>query len=330
MYLETSSIPMLAGRGEPLSDRTDPYPAEPARTAFRYARLKFRERCVLDAADGSLHLVHCSERSAMLEIPNGWLSVSLPITGLLHASSRSILWQIGHRRMLVWDGALQLRGGNGSGWISLCGSPLAWRRAGAEWVDELFPDEGPCAGSVLRLLVRLVRVVRKGPQQEEGIQDLLADLCAALHEQQSRLRELLPRCSGRTRQNRRRTLLRLLRVQHTIRTRPEQNLDMASLSRQVNYSTWHLGRIYREVFGETPSEYALRLRLERALHLVLRTSLPFCEITEASGFESQSSFCRAFRRQYRTTPTKARAAPPGACIAPSGTAPSGSPHPGMS
>jgi transcriptional regulator GlxA family with amidase domain len=59
--------------------------------------------------------------------------------------------------------------------------------------------------------------------------------------------------------------------------------------------------MYRDVFGETPSEHAQRLRMLRAWTLVRDTRLPICEITEALGFESQSSFCRAFRQAYGTT-----------------------------
>jgi transcriptional regulator GlxA family with amidase domain len=59
--------------------------------------------------------------------------------------------------------------------------------------------------------------------------------------------------------------------------------------------------MYRDVFDETPSEYAARLRLERAWSMVRDTRLPICEITEALGFESQSSFCRAFKNAYGAT-----------------------------
>ncbi|MGH8076662.1 MAG: helix-turn-helix transcriptional regulator, partial [Lysobacter sp.] len=68
----------------------------------------------------------------------------------------------------------------------------------------------------------------------------------------------------------------------------------------------HLIRIYRDVFDETPSDYAMRLRSERAWHLVLHTALPVGEITEALGFESQSAFCRAFKHTFGLTATEAR------------------------
>ena len=42
--------------------------------------------------------------------------------------------------------------------------------------------------------------------------------------------------------------------------------------------------MYREVFGETPSEHVARLRLARAWSLVRDSALPVCEITQKLGF----------------------------------------------
>jgi AraC family transcriptional regulator len=60
------------------------------------------------------------------------------------------------------------------------------------------------------------------------------------------------------------------------------------------------------VFGETPFEYAARLRFDRAWRLVRDTRMPVCDITEALGFESQSAFCRAFKHAFGVTTTQAR------------------------
>src|SRR5690606_27797391 len=105
---------------------------------------------------------------------------------------------------------------------------------------------------------------------------------------------------------RQQTLLRLLGVRHLIEIHDDGRPDLAMLARSANYSPWHLMRVHREVFGQTPSEYASQLRLERAWSLVRGTRLPICEITEALGFESQSSFCRAFKNAYGATTGQVR------------------------
>ena len=64
--------------------------------------------------------------------------------------------------------------------------------------------------------------------------------------------------------------------------------------------------MYRDVFGETPSEHAARLRLERAWTLVRDSAMPVCLITQHLGYESQSAFCRAFKNAFGLTTTQAR------------------------
>ena len=78
------------------------------------------------------------------------------------------------------------------------------------------------------------------------------------------------------------------------------------LAPSASYSPSHLIRLYRDVFDETPSEYAARLRFERAWRMVRDTTMPVCEITEALGFESQSAFCRAFKQSFGVTATELR------------------------
>jgi transcriptional regulator GlxA family with amidase domain len=135
---------------------------------------------------------------------------------------------------------------------------------------------------------------------------MLEAACQVLIEQQHELQDRLPRCNGRTLLRRQQTLLRLLRMRHLIEINGDDRLDLARLARSANYSPCHLIRMHREVFDETPSEYAGRLRLDRAWSLVRDTRMPVCEITEALGFESQSSFCRAFKHAYGATTGQVR------------------------
>ncbi len=131
-------------------------------------------------------------------------------------------------------------------------------------------------------------------------------LSASLLEQQHSLHSLLSRCNGRTLARRRQTLMRLLRVRHQIHCHPDVRLDLECLAKTANYSPCHLIRVYRAVFGETPSEYAARRREEQAWRMVSDTALPICEITGMVGFESQSAFCRAFKNTFGITASEAR------------------------
>lgn len=310
MNLDTHFTPPLTVWSDGPTER---YPAptlsRSAVVALRTHRMKFGEHLSLSEQADRLHLIRSSERTATLVIPSGWLSLSLPLAGFLRARSTDIDWQLRRGRVLAWNGALQVKAANGCGWIVLCGPPEAWRRAGANasFITEIFSEEQACARELFRLLIRLLRSMDRPLTDGSEASMLIAEIAAALHEQQRHLRNLLSRCAGRTFRGKHRTLLRLLRVQHLIRTQLDRHHDMAWLSKQVNYSVWHLTRVYRAVFDETPSDYANRLRLERSLQLVRHSALAFCDITEAAGFESQSSFCRAFKKVFAMTPSAMRA-----------------------
>ncbi len=281
----------------------------------KYRALRFAEELVLDGNDGdALRLVHASGRGSRLRIPAGWLSLCLPLSASLNLESLDGSWELERKHLRVWrEGPLRLDCPSSGSWLVLTGPLTTWRarvRAlgsrHADGVHEIFPRESHCPRELRRLLVRLARCVRGAPTMgcDPGL--LVEAACQALIEQQRELQERLPRCSGRTLLRRQQTLLRLLRMRHLIEINGDDRPDLARLARSANYSPCHLIRMHREVFDETPSEYAARLRLDRAWSLVRDTRMPVCEITEALGFESQSSFCRAFKNAYGATTGQVR------------------------
>lgn len=281
----------------------------------RHVALHFAGHVEFDALRGSaLHAIHAAGRASRLQLPTGWLAVFVPLSGWLQLESADGDWTLPAGRVQVWrDGELRIDCPSSGAWVGLAGPLRAWSRharpaPGQAAAPCLFPRQGDCPRALRRLLVRLVRASRGSAGVDCDPAMLVDALCIALAEQQRDLHECLQRCSGRTLQRRQQTLLRLLRVRHLVEVHGDGRPDLASLARSANYSPWHLIRMHRDVFGETPSEYATRLRLQRAWSLVRETRLPICEITEALGFESQSSFCRAFKNAYGATTGEVRQA----------------------
>jgi AraC family transcriptional regulator len=278
------------------------------RNDIAYLALHFAGQFDFDAnRSGGLHVVYGTGRASRLHVPAGWMSLWLPLAGCLQLESPDGEWDLSAGRMQVWrDTELRVDCRSSGCWLGLVGPLEAWSRhlraaLGHDTNPGIFPRESSCPRILRRLLVRLARTAR-GTTATAGDPGMLVEAtCVALLEQQHDLHERLQRCSGRTLQRRQQTLLRLLRVRQLIETHHDNRPDLARLARSASYSPWHLIRMYRDVFDETPSEYAARLRLERAWSLVRDTRLPICEITEALGFESQSSFCRAFKNAYGST-----------------------------
>jgi AraC family transcriptional regulator len=269
------------------------------------------------AAGDRLHLAHANQRGARLDVPAGWLSLWLPLHGELQLESPQSHWTLPCSQLLIARDTSLIGGSRAAGlWLALAGpyaiwSPLLQMLPDSPHVNELFPRQWVCPRDLRRLLVHLTRQARDHCAAHEP-EPTLRELCAALLERQRDLQPLIDRCNGRTLQRRRFTLQRLLRVHQLIERDGEGRLDLNQLARSASYSPWHLIRMYREVFGETPSEHAARLRLGRAWSLVRDSALPVCEITEKLGFESQSAFCRAFKNAYGLTTTQVRHLPPAA------------------
>src|SRR5262249_22644641 len=91
-------------------------------------------------------------------------------------------------------------------------------------------------------------------------------------------------------------------------------LDVRALARAAHLSEAHFSREFRRVFGETPHQYLLTRRLERAAALLRNTDRSVADICLAVGLRSVGSFTTSFGRAYGVSPTAYRAAHPPAAL----------------
>jgi AraC family transcriptional regulator len=68
----------------------------------------------------------------------------------------------------------------------------------------------------------------------------------------------------------------------------------------------HFLRMFKHLFHQTPHQFILSKRLERAQYLLMHTSLPVTEICFALGFESHGSFSWLFSQRIGCSPTAYR------------------------
>src|SRR5258705_1073634 len=102
----------------------------------------------------------------------------------------------------------------------------------------------------------------------------------------------------------------LLRAKDLIDARYRDRLDVPALARAARLSTAHFSREFRRSFGETPHQYLLTRRLERAAALLRNTDRSVADICLAVGLTSVGSFTTSFGRAYGLSPTAYRAAYP--------------------
>ena len=108
----------------------------------------------------------------------------------------------------------------------------------------------------------------------------------------------------------------LLRAKDVVDARFREPLDVPALARAAYLSPAHLSREFRRAFGETPHQYLLTRRLERASVLLRNTDRSVADICFLVGLRSVGSFTTSFRRVYGMSPTAYRARPPAARACP--------------
>ena len=99
----------------------------------------------------------------------------------------------------------------------------------------------------------------------------------------------------------------LLRLLHDMRERADAGSTLSTLAALAGWSPFHLHRAFRALVGETPKQYTLRLRLERAAARLVASDDSVLDIALDAGFKSHEVFTRAFGRHFGQTPTAHRA-----------------------
>ncbi|MCW3092498.1 MAG: response regulator [Ferruginibacter sp.] len=82
------------------------------------------------------------------------------------------------------------------------------------------------------------------------------------------------------------------------------DLDVDLLARVMNMSRPTLYRKIKEISDLTPSELVSVARLKKAAELLITGEYKIFEVAIMAGFHSQSSFGKAFLKQFKVTPTE--------------------------
>lgn len=97
---------------------------------------------------------------------------------------------------------------------------------------------------------------------------------------------------------------RIKKAHIIIRKNYRDKILLDTLASRVGLSKYHLQRLFKAQFNETPAACLLRTRLELARHYIkLKTQISMSQLAEECGFSSLAVFSRAFSKQYGITPT---------------------------
>ena len=82
----------------------------------------------------------------------------------------------------------------------------------------------------------------------------------------------------------------------------EQNLSLEDYAAMCMMSKYHFLRTFKQVTGETPLEYRMRMRIENAKDMLEEGTLSVSEIGERLGFSSPAYFSDTFKKSVGVSP----------------------------
>jgi AraC family transcriptional regulator len=86
----------------------------------------------------------------------------------------------------------------------------------------------------------------------------------------------------------------------------EDDLSLDEMAQSVGLSTAHFARMFRKSTGETPHQFVLRQRLERAKDMLRASDARVLDVAVACGFKTQQHFAQVFRDVCGISPTEYR------------------------
>lgn len=82
----------------------------------------------------------------------------------------------------------------------------------------------------------------------------------------------------------------------------QRKISVGQLAEVANMSESSLTRAFRKAVGMPPVMYCCRLRIHKALNMLINTEMSVSEIADATGFEDSNYFSRMFRQFTGSSP----------------------------
>jgi AraC-like DNA-binding protein len=99
---------------------------------------------------------------------------------------------------------------------------------------------------------------------------------------------------------------RLLVAKDYIEANFDKKIEIETIARIANVSTFHFFRTFKQVFKTSPHQYILTLRLKKAAQLLKKRQYSITDIAYQIGFADIHAFSKAFKKNYGVAPSHFR------------------------
>jgi AraC family transcriptional regulator len=153
-----------------------------------------------------------------------------------------------------------------------------------------------------QLAIAITNALRDGNSEDglyiDTIAQMMAVHLARTHSSRSRPVRILPAkpLAG----------WRMRRVIEFIEDNLEGDLSLQAMAAEVDISPLYLARAFKAAVGQSPHQFVLARRIERAKELLRNTDMPVVDVALSAGFSSQSHLSHWFIRQVGVSPAAYR------------------------
>lgn len=96
---------------------------------------------------------------------------------------------------------------------------------------------------------------------------------------------------------------RIVQAKLFIDSHYNDSIDLSNIADEANFSKFHFIRLFKTIYGSTPHQYLIKVRIENAKEF-LQKETPVTDTCFAIGFDSVSSFSGLFKRYTKLSPSE--------------------------
>lgn len=148
----------------------------------------------------------------------------------------------------------------------------------------------------------IIAALKKGSFEQQYLSERINDLFALLLEINTGCIKDIQKINAIKKSTREEIYIRLYKAKFYMDENFSLPITLEDIAEYATLNSFHLLRLFKQLFKITPYQYLTKIRLNEAARLILKTSMTITEICHSIGFESITSFSLLFKRNYNCSP----------------------------